>query len=367
MRITRSSDDATAWLALALTPGVGPRRALALVERLGSPAAALAAPASSLQEAGVPKAVGAALRGAADRAQTEASKIAAAGASLVTWSDASYPDRLREIPDPPLALAVRGALAAGELCVAVVGARRASEYGRRVAEELARGLAQAGVTVVSGLAAGIDGAAHRGALDGSGRTVGVLGTGIDRVYPPWHADLAAEVAASGAVVSELPCGTAPVAFNFPRRNRVISGMSAGVIVVEAAAESGSLITARLALEQDRQVFAVPGPIGRTLQHGPHRLIRDGATLVTSVEDVLTELAPTLVSRVDQARRAKAEASLGTAERQLLAAMDADARHVDTLVDRAGLPAGAALETLLALELRGLVEQCPGKRFRRKAA
>jgi DNA processing protein len=140
-----------------------------------------------------------------------------------------------------------------------------------------------------------------------------------------------------------------------------------VIVVEAAAESGSLITARLSLEQSREVFAVPGPIGRTLQHGPHRLIRDGATLVTSVEDVLAELAPTLVSRVDEARRARAEAALGATERQLLAAMDADARHVDALVGRAGLPAGATLETLLALELRGLVEQCPGKRFRRKAA
>jgi DNA processing protein len=367
MRIARPSDDAAAWLALALTPGVGPRTALTLVERLGSPVAVLGASAAALEAAGAAKGVAGALGGAAGRAQAEAAKIVAVGASLVTWADASYPDRLRQIPDPPLTLAVRGRLEPGELAVAMVGARRASEYGRRVAEDLARGLAQAGVTVVSGLAAGIDGAAHRGALDGAGRTIGVLGTGIDRVYPTWHADLAAEIAVSGALVSELPCGTPPTAFNFPRRNRVISGMSAGVVVVEAAAESGSLITARLALEQDRCVFAVPGPVGRTLQHGPHRLIRDGATLVTCVEDVLAELAPMLVSKVDEARRAKAEAALGTSERQLLSAMSADAQHVDMLVGRAGLPAGAALETLLALELRGLVEQCPGKRFRRKAA
>src|SRR5258706_11505342 len=183
MRITRTQDDAAAWLALAMTPGVGPRSALMLVERLGSPSDVLAASPSTLKEAGAAKGVANALGGAIDRAHEEATKIAAAGASLVTWSDDVYPARLREIADPPLALAVRGRLEAGELCVAVVGARRASEYGRRVAEEFARGLAQAGVPVVSGLAARIDGAAHRGALDGSGRTIGVLGTGIDRVYP----------------------------------------------------------------------------------------------------------------------------------------------------------------------------------------
>jgi len=275
--------------------------------------------------------------------------------------------RLRHIADPPLALAVRGALAADEPAIAVVGARRASEYGRRIADELARGLAQAGVTVVSGLATGIDAAAHRGALAAGGRTVAVLGTGIDRVYPSWHAGLAAEIVPQGALVTEFACGTPPRAFHFPRRNRLISGLSLGTVVVEAAEESGSLITAHCALEQNRAVFAVPGPAGVAAHRGPHRLIRAGATLVTCVEEILEEVAPALIERPARARATAAEAALTPAERRVLEVIGADGRHVDDVIRRAAVPAGPVLETLLALELRGLVRQLPGKRFCRRAA
>jgi DNA processing protein len=246
-----------------------------------------------------------------------------------------------------------------------VGARRASGYGRRVAEELARGLAGVGITVVSGLATGIDAAAHGGALAAGGRTVAILATGLDRVYPPWHAELSRRVAASGALVTEFPCGTAPLPYHFPRRNRVISGLALGTVVVEAAPRSGSLITARCALEQGREVFAVPGPVGVALHDGPNRLIQDGAKLVRGVQDILDEIAPQL--------RAGAIASrapgpvLSPIERRVLDAVRPGDAHVDEVIRRADLPPGAALETLLALELRGVVEQQPGMRFRARAA
>jgi DNA processing protein len=285
----------------------------------------------------------------------------------VTWPTPAYPERLRQIPDPPLALAVRGELGPDELCVAVVGARRATEYGRRMAEALGRGLAQAGVTVVSGLAAGIDAAAHEGALEAGGRTIAVLGTGVDRVYPSWHRELAARVVRQGALVSEFPCGTAPLAYNFPRRNRLISGLSLATVVVEAAEESGSLITADYAGDQGRLVLAVPGPADAPSHRGPHRLIREGATLVTGVEDVLAAVAPQCADRLRTARAAAAAATLSDVERRVLELMGGEGRHVDDLIRRADLAPGCALETLLALELRGLVAQLPGKRFRRLAA
>jgi DNA processing protein len=355
------------WLALGLTLEVPPRRALALVEALRSPGAVLRAPEDRLLAAGVTETQVAALRQAAARVPAEVRRLAAAGATAVTWADPTYPERLREIPDPPVWLAVRGDLPVDAPCVAVVGARRASEYGRRMAEALGRGLAQAGVTVVSGLAAGIDGAAHRGALEAGGQTIAVLGTGIDRVYPSWHAELAARVVGQGALVSEFPCATPPLAYNFPRRNRVISGLSLATVVVEAAEESGSLITAEYAADQGRLVLAVPGPADAPSHRGPHRLIREGATLVTGVEDVLAAVAPQCADRLAATRAATAAATLTDVERRVLAAMGGEGRHVDDLIRRVDLPPGSALETLLALELRGLVAQLPGKRFRPLAA
>jgi len=359
--------EALAWLGLGLVNELQSRDAFALVEALGSVKAVARASSATLEAAGARAAVAAAVPGALDRARVEAERLTALGATLVTWGDPEYPERLRAIADPPLFLAVRGGMAVDEPAIAVVGARRASAYGKRVAGELGRGLAQAGLTVVSGLAAGIDAAAHQGALAGGGRTVAVLATGVDRVYPTWHRELAQQVAASGALVSEFACGTPPLQFHFPRRNRIISGLAIGTIVVEAAERSGSLITARYALEQGRDVFAVPGPVGVPLHHGPHRLIQQGARLVTCVEDVLDELAPALIERVRTARAALAVATLSPEERRVLDALGDTGRHVDDVIRTAGLTPGAALETLLALELRGLVRQSPGKRFERCAA
>jgi DNA processing protein len=359
--------DTLAWLALALVPGLTSARAWKLVERFGTPCAVLDAGAEQLVAAGVSERVATAVQMAGPQAVRERDRIDAAGASLVVWSDARYPALLRKISDPPLALVMRGTLEPGDaLAVAVVGARRATEYGRRVAEELAGGFAHAGLTVVSGLAAGIDAAAHRAALAAGGRTLAVLGTGIDRVYPAWHAPLASEIVRQGALLTEFACGTPPLAHHFPQRNRVLSGLTLGTVVVEAAERSGSLITARYASEEGREVFAVPGPVGVSAHRGPHRLIREGATLVTCVEEVLAEIAPQLIARVAEARAAVAERGLTSAERRILDALGTEGRHLDDVIHHVGVPAGGALETLLALELRGLVRQLPGKRFRRAA-
>jgi len=357
-----------AWFALGLVRGLTPASAFALVEHFGGPEQVVTASAEALRACGLAPAVVARLQEIRTRAAEERRRLDDLGVRSVTWADADYPAPLRTIAEPPLALAVRGTLEdADHPAVAVVGARRASDYGRRIAHELATGLAQAGLTVVSGLAAGIDGAAHRGALEAGGRTVAVMATGIDDVYPSWHHALARAVAGQGALVTEFALGTPPMQHHFPRRNRIVAGLSAGVIVVEAAEHSGSLITARLALEQGREVFAVPGPIGTAQHRGSHRLIRQGATLVRSVDDVLDEIAPALVARLAAARLRAAAASLTADERAVLDAVDDAPAHVDAITARTGRATAADLETLLALELRGLVEQRPGARFARRRA
>jgi DNA processing protein len=251
--------------------------------------------------------------------------------------------------------------------VAIVGARRASGYGRRIAEELGRDLAAAGLVVVRGLAAGVDAAAHRGALSAGGCTVAVLGTGIDQVYPPWHHGLASEIAIAGALVTEFPPGVPPLPRHFPQRNRIVSGLTVATVVVEAGERSGSLITARHALEQNRAVFAVPGPLGPSRHAGPHRLIREGAVLVRSADDVLAEIAPGLLGGLEARRAAREAADLAPAERALLDALQRDELQLEVLINVTGMPSQTALETLLALELRGLVVQSAGKRFRGRAA
>ena len=364
---TAVSSPAEAWLALSLVPGLTPRTARRLAEQHGGPERLLALPVGTLATLGLPAGAVHAWPEAAARAGAEVGLLERAGARLVAWSDAGYPARLRAITDPPLVLTVCGALDPDDVpAVAVVGARHASAYGRRIAEELAAGLAQAGVTVVSGLAAGIDAAAHRGALVAGGRTVAVLGTGIDRVYPSWHADLAREVAAQGALVTEFPCGTPPLKYHFPQRNRIVAGLAVATVVVEAAPRSGSLITARCALDEGREVFAVPGPVGVALHEGPHALIREGAGLVRGADDVLEAIAPALRPRLAAARAAAARAALTTEEARVLAALG-DGAHVDDVIRAAALVPAAALETLLALELRGLVAQEPGMRFRPRVA
>lgn len=360
------TEESLAWLALALLE-VSPRDALALAARFGSALSVVGASERALLAAGMSPETASELREVSVRRDREIAALERVGARLVAWSDPDYPTLLREIPAPPLVLAVRGTLLPDELSVAVVGSRRGTEYGRHLAEELGRGLAQADITVVSGLAAGVDAAAHRGALAAGGRTVAVLGTGIDVVYPRWHVELAEAIVAQGALVSEFPCGTPPLRHHFPRRNRIISGLSRGTVVVEAAEDSGSLITARHAVEQNRDVFAVPGPARGATHRGAHRLIREGAKLVTCVEDIVEEVAPERIDRPARARAAAATAALTAEEQCVLAAIGQDGGQVDEVIRRAAVPPATALETLLALELRGLVDQLPGKRFRQRAA
>jgi DNA processing protein len=368
IRLDTTGERADAWLALALVDGLSARRAFELATKLGGPDAVLDAGAAALRAAGLADDAVASIRSARSRAAVERDAATRDAVDVVTWADDRYPARLRPIADPPLALFVRGTLDADDtLAVAIVGSRRAGEYGRGVAAELARGLAQAGVTVVSGLAAGVDGSAHRGALEAGGRTIAVMATGSDRVYPSWHASLARDIAARGALLTEFRRGTPPLQFHFPQRNRIISGLAVGTVVVEAAERSGSLITAEYAVEQGREVLAVPGPIGMPHHRGCHRLIQQGATLVTSVEDVVETLAPTLRARIVGARAAAEEATLSAIERAVLDATGQGGAHVDAIVASAGRPTGEVLETLLALELRGLVTQRPGMRFARRRA
>ena len=284
---------------------------------------------------------------------------------VLTPADAGYPALLRAIPDPPRALYVRGG--AGSLeepAVAIVGSRHASLYGLECAERLACELALRGVTVVSGLARGIDAAAHRGALQGGGRTVAVLGSGLDQLDPPEHGPLAEEIVKTGWLVSEHPMGTRPLPHNFPRRNRLISGLSLGVVVVEAAARSGALITADCALEQGREVFAVPGPVTSVTSHGTHRLLKQGARLVTSVEDILEELRLIPLSAREAEPMAAAAKPAG-AEVRVLACVAAAPRTIDAIALESGFPMPELSALLVQLELKRLVRQLPGKRFVRQ--
>ncbi len=281
--------------------------------------------------------------------------------ATITIDDAAYPARLRAIFDPPSPLYVRGELRpADESAVAIVGARRATEYGKAVAEHLAGELVRHGMTVVSGMARGIDAAAHRGALAAGGRTIAVLGCGPDVVYPPEHSGLMREIIGQGAVMSEFAAGTEPRPGQFPRRNRIISGLSLGVVVVEGRLDSGALITADAALEQGREVFAVPGRITDPTAGAPHRLVQQGAKLVCSVGDILEELQlPAL------ARPAPEGPPLEGIEALVLAQMDVTPQHVDQLAQRCGRPVAVVSAALTALECKGLVAACPGARYSRR--
>ncbi|MCU0976692.1 MAG: DNA-processing protein DprA [Steroidobacteraceae bacterium] len=365
-----SDQEMRGWLALARAPGVDARRARALLERFGSVAAIAGAPAAELAACGLPPAAVAALASpdeaalARDRAWLDAD-----GRGLVVCGSEDFPPLLATLPDAPAALFVQGRVDALHLPqVAIVGSRRPTPAGRALAFAFARELAAAGFAVTSGLAAGIDAAAHRGALAAGGRSIAVCGTGPDLVYPPGHAPLAAELAVSGAVVTEFPTGVPPLPAHFPLRNRIISGLSLGVLVVEAAQRSGSLITARLAAEQGREVFALPGSVANPLARGCHRLIRDGAALVEDVAEIVAALRPAALPAA-AARATQPAASVGfsgapldRAGKILLNACGFEPVDLDTLVERTGLSAAAVASTLLLLELSGEIESCPGGRY-----
>ena len=292
----------------------------------------------------------------------------AASAIAVAIDDECYPPLLRAIPDPPPLLYVRGDPAVLlEAHLAVVGSRRASPAGLRVAQALSGQLASAGLHICSGLALGIDSAAHRGALASGGKSAAVMATGIDRVYPQRHRALAAQLEQAGCLVTEFPPGTPPLRQNFPKRNRIISGLSLGVIVVEASHRSGALITARLANEQGREVFAVPGPIDSRMSRGCHQLIRDGAKLIESVDDVLEELGPlALPARLDSLTtiHKPAELTLGDQEKRILNAISPEGTSFDSLCVTTGLPAPRILSTISILEVRGLIKRLSGASFAR---
>jgi DNA processing protein len=373
------------WVALNCVRGLTPRLATLLLERFGDPAGiARSAGAAGLFGADAPSGSDA-LAGlgplgestlrdlrelgseaARRRARLEIERAEALGARIVTRGEPGYPARLGlGVPDPPPALYVRGEIHPQDAgAVAIVGSRMATPYGLEVARRLAGDLAEEGYTIVSGLARGIDAAAHRGALEAGGRTLAVLGCGIDRIYPRSHAELAGAVARRGAVISEFPLGTAPLKPRFPIRNRLISGLSLAVVVVEAAERSGSLITARLAMEQGREVGAVPGPVTSPASAGTNKLLIDGATLVRTWRDVAEAIPEEL--RPPARDRKTVPEDLGERARRILEALSPEApRHVDTLARELRSGAGELLADLLDLELRRLVVSLPGGHFLRR--
>jgi len=362
-----------ASLRLAGIHGIGPGLRRLLFERYGDAAGILAASADELRKvAGIGPRLAEAIAGSDPTAARELLSLCRArGVGILQESDDTFPAILRQIPDPPDLLFVRGSLEpADSLAVAVVGARHATAYGLRVAQRLGGSLARAGYTVVSGLARGIDSAAHQGALEAGGRTIAVLGSGVLEIYPPEHADLAKRIEAAGAVISESPPLATASAGAFPRRNRIVSGLSLGVVVVEASTRSGALITARLASEQGREVFAVPGSIESRMSRGCHRLLKDGACLVEGVDDILDELGPLFEATVSQdgcTVRSPAELRLGGVERRVLEAVGeaSEGRSIDEVIESADLPAANVLATVSVLESRRLVRRLPGNRLTRR--
>ena len=357
-----------AALALRSARGVGDRVFKLLVERFGSADAALkTSVAELLGVAGLSAPLAEAIREAApnrDFASRELDRAQALGIGLVPFGSPGYPRLLAEVPDPPAVLYLAGQLEVrDEMSVAIVGSRGASPHGTRFARKLARDLASAGITVVSGLAQGVDAAAHQGALDAGGRTLAVFGSGLDVIFPRRHGELARRVRSSGVWVSELALGSKPLAHHFPRRNRVISGLSLGVVVIEAGPKSGSLITASCALDQGRDVFAVPGLPGSHQSRGAHELLRSGAKLVERAEDVLVELP---VGR-PQLRPESAEQERGPppGHEKLWKALDDSPSHIDEIGIRCGLRAAETAAGLMELVLSGHAEEWPGKRYARK--
>lgn len=365
MTLLSDNPEVLAEVRLSCVRGVGPLLRGRLVEAFGAASRVLAASPADLREvrgigATLAAAIGAAPTPEAAREMLE--RAAEAGIRVLTLLDAEYPAGLREIPDPPPVLYCRGAiLPTDRRAVAVVGTRHATGYGLRQAERLARELALAGVTVVSGLARGIDGAAHRAALDAGGRTIAALAGGLLRIYPPEHGGLADRVALAGALLAEAPPPMPPLSGSFPQRNRIISGLSLGVLVIEAAERSGALITARHAAEQGRDAYAVPGPIDSPGSRGCHRLIQEGAKLVASVDDVLEELdgAPFTPAAAAPAPPAAVGTAYEEPLRALFSAIGADPTSIDQLVDRTGLEVHEVLAGLSRLEADGAVRRLSG--------
>ncbi len=359
--------DPTSWLTVLRAPALGPARLRALLEQFSTPTGILKASHAALMQHGLAASTVQALKNPEPSTMGRDLRwLEAPDHHLITWGSPDYPGLLAQIPDPPMALVVAGdPLTLSLPQLAIVGSRNPTPSGRDTAFQFARHLSDCGFTITSGLALGIDSAAHRGALAAGGKTVAVCGTGLDVVYPRSNATLFDEIAARGALISEYPLGTEPRKANFPQRNRIISGLSLGTVVVEAAARSGSLITARLASEQGREAFAIPGSIHNPLARGCHRLIRQGAKLVESAQDIIEELGP-LAQALGQgmapesgARRRDGPPGLDADYKMLLDALGFDPAPVDRLVEITGLTSEEVSSMLLILELNGLVAPVPG--------
>jgi len=371
--------DLADWIALNMIRGIGPRTANQLIDRFGTPAQVFAASRLSLEKEGIKPETIQELHDSEilEKANAEIERLEQLGAVVITLEDDDYPPLLREIYDPPIAIYVRGDLKRvyPRPCLAVVGSRRCSTYGVNAAQSLSRDLAQNGLAIVSGLARGIDAAAHRGALEAGGITIAVVGTGLEMTYPKEHKKLEDEIAASGAVISEFPLGTPPLPQNFPYRNRVLSGLCFGVLIVEAAEHSGSLITARMANEQGREVFAVPGNITSQTSFGTNFLIKDGAKLVQHWRDVVEELPRDVKEGILGVARPKRDGAqsnvqpmfetvaLSDDERKLLDLLMPDApSHIDQLLISSGMNSSDLMTALLALEMKDRIRELPGKSY-----
>jgi DNA processing protein len=368
-----------AYIALNMVDGIGPIRVRALLDRFREPQAILSATRTDLMQVeGVGDEVARSITSWQEKVNLdgELQRIEKAGVRVVTRDDAEYPKNLREVYDPPIILYVKGALSERDaLSIAIVGSRRTTLYGQDMARKLAYQLGRVGVTVVSGLARGIDTAAHHGALQAKGRTVAVIGCGIDIVYPAENEKLANEIVEKGgAVVTEFPFGVKPDRQNFPMRNRIISGWSLGAVVVEANLKSGALITASQAAEQGRQVFAVPGRADSILSRGTNKLIKDGAKLTEDAEDILGEFEYLLPKRATEAAEAvsgsggtKPALKLSEMEEKVMAHLSREETAIDDIIRASGLTTACVSATLLSLEMKRLVRQLPGKLYVRNTA
>lgn len=352
------ADDARYWIGLSLINGLGGETFRRLLSSFGTPQQIYATPTSTLKQVVSPEIASQIANGPDEERLAPALEwLTQDNNRLITLADTSYPAGLLEIPDPPPILYVKGHVERlNTPTIGIVGSRNATPQGLKNAEAFAEALSEAGWCIASGLALGIDGAAHRGALRGKGSTIAVVGTGLDIVYPARHRELAHQIVEAGVIVSEFPLGEPSRAGNFPRRNRIISGLSKGILVVEANLESGSLITARLAAEQGREVFAIPGSIHSPLSKGCHRLIKQGAKLVDSIQDILEELGNAPIS--------SQPAALNTVEYLLLEKMGFDVIAPDTLIELSGLTSNQVSAMLLTLELEGKVASLPGGRYQR---
>jgi len=368
------TNDYLGWIALALTPGLGARTAGKLLAKFESPAAIFNASLTALEAEQIPASVAQAIHSGQpmSAAAKELAQLQATGARLLSWDEADYPERLREIYDPPPLLYTLGNL---ELLrrpsIAIVGTRRPTPHGNQVAEKLAKDLADRGLTIVSGLARGIDASAHRGALNSNnGATIGVLGCGIDVVYPKENKKLFEQVEHQGTIITEFPMGTFAAPQNFPIRNRIIAGMALGVVVVQGSQYSGSSITARLAMEFGREVYGVPGNATEPMSFGPNTLIKQGAKLVTNWEDVVEELPTPVRAELIPVESASSEEyaeivekSLSPEVRQIYSLLAVDkSRHIDEIVELSGLTSSQVLAQLFDLEMKGVIRQLPGKQF-----